>query len=115
MTFGISPGQKLILNDIFSKYLRDGVVFIYGSRVKNTYTSTSDVDMVIKNSTLDRQQLADLIDAIDESDFPYLCDLQLFEDINNPQLKDHIERLGEVFYSFSDKGSHNDRRRNKKL
>ena len=97
MTFGITFKQKQILNDILSKYLKDGIVLIYGSRVKGTYTNTSDVDLVIKNSTLNRQQLSNLIDDIDESDFPYLCDVQLFENINNLQLKDHIERLGEVF------------------
>ena len=42
---------------IFNKYLRDGIVLIYGSRVEGTYTDTSDVDLIIKNSTLDRQQL----------------------------------------------------------
>ena len=98
MKFGITPEQKLILDSIFSKYLADGAVLIYGSRVKGNYTNISDVDLVIKNNSLDKHQLASLIDDIEESDFPFLCDIQLFENINNLQLKDHIERLGQVFY-----------------
>ena len=99
MIFGLTSKQIQLLNDIFAQYLHIGTVVIYGSRVKDTYTKTSDVDLVIKNSQLDRHQLAALIDSIEESDFPYLCDLQLFESINNPELKSHIDRLGQTLYN----------------
>jgi predicted nucleotidyltransferase len=101
MKFGLTSKQIQVLNDVFSQYLQTGTVIIYGSRVKNTYTKISDVDLVIKNSPLDRHQLAELMDAIEESDFPYLCDLQLFERITNSQLKSHIDRLGKVLFNFS--------------
>jgi hypothetical protein len=39
-----------------------------------------------------------LIDDIIESDLPYLCDIQLFENIKNASLLDHIDRMGKVFY-----------------
>jgi hypothetical protein len=32
------------------------------------------------------------------SDLPYLCDIQLFENIKNANLLAHIERMGFVFY-----------------
>ncbi|SMM99163.1 Nucleotidyltransferase [uncultured Candidatus Thioglobus sp.] len=98
MKFGLTTQQIQLLNGIFAQYLPSGSVIIYGSRVKNTHTKISDVDLAIKNSLLNRHQLAELIDAIEESDFPYLCDLQLFETINNLQLKNHIDRLGKVLY-----------------
>ncbi|MBA5249742.1 MAG: nucleotidyltransferase domain-containing protein, partial [Gammaproteobacteria bacterium] len=84
MTFGLSVIQTQILQSIFKKSLNTGLVIIYGSRVKNTYTKYSDIDLVLKNTQLSIHQVEDLIDTITESDFPYLCDIQLFENINNP-------------------------------
>lgn len=96
--FGIGKAQQKILIDIFSRHLITGVIVIYGSRVKGTFSESSDVDLVLKNSEFNHQQLIRLIDEIAESDFPYICDLQLFETINNIKLIEHIERLGKVFY-----------------
>ena len=99
MRFGLTDKQLRILCDIFSQHLRSGEVLVYGSRAKGNYTPTSDIDLVIKNAgMMDRDILADIHDQIDESDFPYLCDLQYFEQVKNPLLLDHIQRLGQVLY-----------------
>ena len=98
--FGINPSQRQILVDILARQLnKNADVIIYGSRVKGTYTNRSDVDLALKNTQFNRHQLSSLIDEIQQSNFPYLCDIQLLENINNPHLKDHINRLGQVFYS----------------
>ncbi|MCX7948507.1 MAG: nucleotidyltransferase domain-containing protein [Treponemataceae bacterium] len=99
MTGGLSQKELLILSAIFEKYKVDGEVILYGSRAKGTYTERSDVDLVIKNSSVrDDQLLATLQDEIEESDFPYLVDLQFYEKIQNPALLDHINRRGIVVY-----------------
>lgn len=99
--FGLSQQYQQILIDIFASFLTTGEVIIYGSRVKGNYTNRSDVDLVLKNSHFNRHQLAQLIDTIAQSDFPYLCDIQCLETINNLSLLDHISRLGQVFYTAS--------------
>ncbi|SMN14316.1 Nucleotidyltransferase [uncultured Candidatus Thioglobus sp.] len=104
MTFGLNTAQTQILQSIFKKHLKIGVVIVYGSRVKDTYTKYSDIDLTLKETHLSLHQVEDLIDNIIESDFPYLCDIQLFENINNPSLLEHIDRMGEVFY----RGDHNE-------
>jgi predicted nucleotidyltransferase len=98
MIFGLSPVQTQILQNIFKKYLKTGQVIIYGSRAKNTYMKYSDIDLVLKKTHLNTHQVEDLIDTIIESDFLYLCDIQLFENINNKALLEHINRVGQVFY-----------------
>lgn len=98
MNSGIHFKDKKKLTAIFNQYLNRGTVILYGSRAKGTYTERSDVDLVIKNTSINRQQLMDMIHAIEESDFPYLCDIQLFETINNSQLKAHIQRVGKILY-----------------
>ena len=36
--------------------------------------------------------------ALEESDIPYTVDLSLFDQIETPTLREHIERVGQVFY-----------------
>jgi predicted nucleotidyltransferase len=99
MEFGLTQSNIDILISIFNKYLLSGEVIIYGSRVKGNYTPQSDVDLVIKgNDSNNRQNLAEIIEAIEESDLPYLVDIQYFENIKNTELIEHINRVGEVFY-----------------
>jgi hypothetical protein len=35
----------------------------------------------------------------DDSDIPYLVDVSIYDTISNLELKDHIDRIGEVIYS----------------
>lgn len=99
MEFGLTQSNIDILISIFNKYLLSGEVIIYGSRVKGNYTPQSDVDLVIKgNDSNNRQNLAEIMEAIEESDLPYLVDIQYFENIKNTELIEHINRVGKVFY-----------------
>jgi predicted nucleotidyltransferase len=99
MEFGLTQNHIDILISIFNKYLLSGEVIIYGSRVKGNYTPQSDVDLVIKgNDSNNRQNLAEIMEAIEESDLPYLVDIQYFENIKNTELIEHINRVGKVFY-----------------
>jgi predicted nucleotidyltransferase len=74
-------------------------VVLYGSRARGTHTDRSDIDLVIRNSRLDRHQLGKLKLDIDNSAIPYMVDLQIYEAIKNPRLRDHIDRVGVVVYS----------------
>ena len=99
--FGLSPKQHKILSDILEKYINSKqVVIIYGSRAKGNYQQGSDLDLVIKGS-YEQDILGNLIDEINESDFPYLCDITYLNRIENQNLKDHIKRVGKVFYEKS--------------
>lgn len=102
MKFGLSPQQQTILINILSKYIHSGKVIVYGSRAKDTFTPQSDLDLVIqKCETDDRQLLGNIQTAIEESDFPYLVDIQFFEKNKNPALIAHIQRVGKVLYQIN--------------
>jgi predicted nucleotidyltransferase len=97
--FGLSDKSHHILMSIIDKYNEIKEVRIYGSRAKGNFTNRSDVDLVICNSTITRKQIARIINEINESDFPYLVDLQAFEDIKNEDLLFHIKRVGKILYT----------------
>lgn len=96
--FGIDESSMDILTNIFSKYEQVTEVVLYGSRAKGNHHDRSDVDMVICNSNIDRHVLGEIILDINNSNFPYTIDIQLFESLKNENLIAHILRFGKTLY-----------------
>ena len=67
------------LKDIFTKYCPKAEIWAYGSRVKNDCHSGSDLDSVVKSFNEDNKHLCELKDLLNESDIPFLIDIQDFE------------------------------------
>ena len=101
MAFGLENSEISYLQTIFKKYENVKVVVLYGSRAKGNFTSRSDIDLVITNSTIDRFVIANILMDIDESNIPYSIDLQDYNTIKNNDLKNHINRLGIQIYKKS--------------
>lgn len=99
MDFGLTQEQIILLTEIVKKYIKKCELIVYGSRAKGTYTFRSDIDLVIKHSVVaDKQFLANIREDLEESDLPFLVDIQYFETIKNPDLIDHINRVGKTIY-----------------
>ena len=47
---------------------------------------------------LDYRLLGEIAGRLEESPIPYQVDLSILEQIDNPRLREHIERVGVVFY-----------------
>ena len=101
MAFGLENSEISYLQTIFKKYENVKEVVLYGSRAKGNFTSRSDIDLVITNSTIDRFVIANILMDIDESNIPYSIDLQDYNTIKNNDLKNHINRLGIQIYKKS--------------
>jgi len=86
---------------IFSCYPEIDQVILYGSRAKGLFREGSDIDLTIKSSKLSLQQLNRIEDDIDDLLLPYLLDISLFSVIDNPDLINHINRVGKVLYQKS--------------
>ena len=67
------------LKDIFTKYCPKAEIWAYGSRVKNDCHSGSDLDLVVKSFNEANKHLCELKDLLNESDIPFLIDIQDFE------------------------------------
>lgn len=98
MKFGLKDEDISVLNSIFQKHTAIEEVVIYGSRAKGNYTERSDLDLIIKNSKIDRFVISDILLDIYESDFPFMVDLQDFGVLKSRKLIEHIERAGKIFY-----------------
>ncbi|MBL0711386.1 MAG: nucleotidyltransferase domain-containing protein [Colwellia sp.] len=74
-------------------------VYLYGSRATGKFKNGSDIDLTIKNSTVSFDDLLKLELQLDDLMTPYMFDLSIFENIENPKLKEHIEKYGVEFYT----------------
>lgn len=71
---------------------------LYGSRAKGNYKRGSDIDLTLKGDTLTYRDLLRLMDELDDLLLPYMIDLSIYAQIDNPALREHIDRVGVVLY-----------------
>jgi len=71
---------------------------LYGSRAKGNYKVGSDIDLTMQGDGLNFSLLSTIADELDQLPLPYQFDLSIFNNINSPDLVDHIERVGVLFY-----------------
>ena len=97
MRFGLKETVIDKINTLCQQY--DGIeqVIIYGSRSKGNYKLGSDIDLTIVGD-IDLSTMFKLEDEIDDLLLPYMIDLSVMKKIENPDLIEHIQRVGQVFY-----------------
>jgi len=100
MKYGLPDITLNTLDSIFHKYpgIREAV--LYGSRAKEKYRRGSDIDLSLK--TGDNFTFTDLLRIsgdFDDSNIPYFVDVSIYDQLSNPDLKAHIDRVGKVLYS----------------
>jgi len=96
--FGIDDKNLHFIRSIFKDFHVINKVLVYGSRAKGNYSEQSDIDLVIADTNIDRKTIGKILLTINNSDFPYTVDLQNMDAIKNPQLQEHIQRVGKEFY-----------------
>jgi predicted nucleotidyltransferase len=86
------------INAVFSAHSQIEQVILYGSRAKGNYRNGSDIDLTIKGKAVTLSQLLKIENELDDLLLPYKIDLSLLHTIDDPDLLDHIRRVGVVFY-----------------
>jgi len=100
MQYGLSDNTITILYSVFNKYPGIKQVILYGSRAKGNFRGGSDIDITLKtDSSFTRDDLLNITGDFDDSDIPYFIDVSIYDKLSNPDLKDHIDRVGKVLYS----------------
>ncbi|MHC9061191.1 restriction endonuclease subunit S [Nitrospira sp. CMX1] len=77
----LTTEQRNQLNDLLRRFLPGVVVWAYGSRVKWTARPNSDLDLVAFTTPEQRPQVADLKEALAESNLPFPVDLHVWDDV----------------------------------
>jgi len=97
-SFGLSDQTLATVRAILADYPAVEKAILYGSRAKGNYSKGSDIDLTLVGAGLNHRLLAQIAGRLEDSTIPYQVDLSLKEQIDNPNLLAHIERVGVVFY-----------------
>ncbi len=97
--YGLSSETIKKLHDVFQLYPDIEQVLLYGSRAKGNYHPGSDIDFAMIGEKIDYSQLLKIDCDLDDLLLPYKIDICLYCQIKNPDLIDHIKRVGIVFYT----------------
>lgn len=97
MTTGLTNAQLTELTQVFSHHPSVQRVWLYGSRALGTHHDRSDLDLAVEGK-LDRHELASLKLDLEDTDLPYSFDVLDYDDLNNHQLKAHIDRAAKPIY-----------------
>lgn len=98
--FGLKPSHIESICAILQSFPEIEEAVIFGSRAKGNFRKGSDVDMTLigQNVSFDTaQKVAYYLN--EETIMPYRFDVLSFADISNPDLRDHIRRVGLTIYS----------------
>ncbi|WP_201022715.1 nucleotidyltransferase family protein [Tepidimonas taiwanensis] len=96
--FGLSARTLATLRAILATEPRVTRAVLFGSRALGTHRPGSDIDLALFGEGIDLDTLSRLHRQFDESSLPYQVDLCAWERIDNPALREHIERVGRVLY-----------------
>ena len=99
--YGIDPdlikyNQEKIIKKFLSHYPQIKEVKIFGSRAKGNYKPSSDIDLALFGN-IDDKLLRHIASELDELPTPYQFDVLNYNDIDNENLKNNIDKFGKIF------------------
>ena len=97
-SFGLPQSTLDEMRAIFARHNKVTKVVVYGSRAKGNYRNGSDIDLTMFGKNLTFQDLSTIHNALDDSSNPYLVNLSIYDHLDNAKLREHIDRVGQVFY-----------------
>jgi predicted nucleotidyltransferase len=98
MNYGLKQPAIEKIQSVFASFPQVQKAVLYGSRANGNYKPASDIDLTLYGPELDLTILNKITGQLDDLLLPYKIDLSIFQQITNPGLIDHIERVGKVFY-----------------
>lgn len=96
--YGLSQHDIEAIQGVFKQYPAIQKAILYGSRAKGNYRYNSDIDLTLIGEQLTYSDLVQIDTDLDDLLLPYTIDLSIYHQIDNPNLIEHIERVGLVFY-----------------
>lgn len=97
--FGISNQSYQLLIKTFDALPEIEKVIIFGSRAKGNYKNGSDIDLAILGTNCTPEVAINVSGKLNEElPIPYFIDVIDYTSLKQPQLKEHIDRVGVEFY-----------------
>lgn len=101
MEYGLTEKEISRIKDVLSNYSSVREVRLFGSRAKDAHRQGSDIDLVLMGKNIRHKTMLKLKSNLNALNFPYTFDVVIYSTIDEPALKDHIDRVGLTFYKRS--------------
>ena len=98
MKHGLSEATVQKIQGAFARFQAIDKAVLYGSRAKGNFKTGSDIDLTLFGQALTPDLCSTIASELDDLLLPYTIDLSIFDTLDHPKLKEHIERVGVVFY-----------------
>ena len=98
MKYGLTETTVENICAVFARFPEIEKAILYGSRAKGNFKTGSDIDLMLYGESLMPDLLSAIASALDNLLLPYTIDLSGFDDLSHAKLREHIERVGVVFY-----------------
>jgi predicted nucleotidyltransferase len=99
MKFGLTEHTLQLIINCISNFTAIDSAVLYGSRAKGNFKDGSDIDISLKGKNLTLKDVLKLENEIDDLLLPYKFDISIYQQINNQDLIEHIDRLGIEIYN----------------
>lgn len=98
MPYGLKSDVIAQINGILATHPEIEQAILYGSRAMGNFRDGSDIDLCLQGETLTLTELLKIENELDDLLLPHKIDLSLFHNLDNPDLINHIRRVGVIFY-----------------
>lgn len=95
--FGLSEGELQVITSVLHLFPEVDKGVIFGSRAKGSFKRGSDIDIALFGKDINVSQISYQLN--EETLLPYFFDILDYEKISFPELKEHVDRVGLVFYT----------------
>ena len=99
MPYGLEKNDVELIINVLETNNKVSKALLFGSRAKGNFEPGSDIDIAIKGAELKLNDVIDLRIAFDELLLPYKFDIVIYNRISEPDLLDHIKRVGIELYT----------------
>lgn len=93
------------IQGVLARYPQVEAAILFGSWAKGSARQGSDIDIALKGSGIHLQVLNSISRDVDDLLIPNAVDLCIYDRIDDPDVLEHIHRVGKVFYSVREEGS----------
>lgn len=98
MKWGLPDDAIAAIHKVLAQFPAVEAAILYGSRAKGNFRAGSDIDLTLTGPNLMPRDIGDIDNALDDLMLPWRFDLSRLADIDHAALRDHIERVGVLFY-----------------
>lgn len=98
MLFGLPEQAIQEIQAALALYPEVEKAILYGSRAMGTFKPGSDIDLTLIGENLTHNLMLGIMFDLDDLLLPWMIDLSIFDSIDHPELREHIDRVGQTLY-----------------